>query len=50
MIRIIRLVGDNQLLGGNNSATGNFVFGFPIKDATVSIDGKTVVERGKLSF
>ncbi len=43
-------IGDNQLLGGNNSTTGNFGFGFPIKDATVSIDGKTVVERGKLAI
>jgi len=43
-------IGDNQLFGGDNSTTGNFGFGFPIKDATVSIDGKTVVERGKLSF
>jgi aminopeptidase len=43
-------VGDNQLLGGDNSTTGNFGFGFPIKNATVEIDGKTVVERGKLSL
>ena len=43
-------IGDNQLLGGSNITSGNFGFGFPIKDATVSIDGKTVVERGKLSF
>ena len=43
-------IGDNQLFGGNNKTTGNFGFGFPIKDATVSLDGKTVVERGKLTF
>jgi len=43
-------IGDNQLLGGNNSTTGNFGFGFPIKDATVWIDGKKVVEHGKLSL
>jgi len=43
-------IGDNQLIGGANTTSGNFGFGFPIKDATVSIDGKTVVERGKLSF
>jgi len=43
-------IGDNQLLGGDNSTTGNFGFGFPIKNATVEIDGKTVVERGKLSL
>ncbi len=43
-------IGDNQLFGGTNHTTGNFGFGFPIKDATVLIDGKTVVDRGKLSF
>src|SRR5436309_12968098 len=43
-------IGDNQLLGGGNITSGNFGFGFPIRDATVAIDGKTVVERGKLSF
>src|SRR2546425_914930 len=43
-------IGDNQLLGGNNSTTGNFGFGFPIKDATVWIDDKKVVEHGKLSL
>jgi aminopeptidase len=43
-------IGDNQLLGGNNKTTGNFGFGFPVKDATVSLDGKTVVDRGKLTF
>ena len=43
-------IGDNQLLGGNNSTTGNFGFGFPIKDATVWIDDKKVVEHGKLSI
>jgi len=43
-------IGDNQLLGGSNITSGNFGFGFPIRDATVAIDGKTVVERDKLSF
>jgi len=43
-------IGDNQLLGGNNSTTGNFGFGFPINDATVWIDDKKVVEHGKLVF
>src|SRR5439155_19226972 len=34
-------IGDNQLLGGGNITSGNFGFGFPIRDATVAIDGKT---------
>ena len=43
-------VGDNQLLGGNNKVKGGGGFGFPIVNATVTIDGKTVVKDGKLTF
>ena len=43
-------VGDNVLLGGNNKVMGGGGFGFPIVDATVTIDGKTVVQNGKLTF
>jgi leucyl aminopeptidase (aminopeptidase T) len=42
--------GDNQLLGGANQTVGNFGFAFPITNATVWIDGKKVVEAGKLLF
>jgi len=43
-------VGDNQLLGGANKVTGGGGFTFPIVNATVTIDGKTVVQDGKLTF
>ena len=43
-------VGDNQLLGGANKVTGGGGFAFPIVNATVTIDGKTVVQDGKLTF
>jgi leucyl aminopeptidase (aminopeptidase T) len=43
-------VGDNVLQGGNNKVKGNGGFNFPIVDATVTIDGKTVVKDGKLTF
>ena len=43
-------VGDNQLLGGANKVTGGGGFSFPIVNATVTIDGKTVVQDGKLTF
>jgi leucyl aminopeptidase (aminopeptidase T) len=43
-------VGDNQLLGGNNKVKGGGGFGFPIVNATVTIDGKTVVKDGKLTL
>jgi leucyl aminopeptidase (aminopeptidase T) len=41
-------VGDNQLLGGSNKVKGGGGFSFPIVNATVTIDGKTVVQDGKL--
>lgn len=41
-------IGDNQMLGGNNKVTGGGGFGFPIENATVTVDGKTVVQDGKL--
>ncbi len=40
--------GDNKLLGGNNSEPGGFTF--PIVNATVSVDGKVVVEKGQLKL
>ncbi len=39
-------VGDNRFLGGSNNNIGGF--GFPIMNATVMIDGKTVIRDGKL--
>ncbi len=41
-------VGDNQILGGNNKTQGGF--SFPIVNATVEIDGITVVKNGKLTL
>ena len=38
--------GDNQLLGGKNETTG--VFGFPVVNATVTVDGTVVVRDGAL--
>jgi len=43
-------VGDNLLQGGSNKVRGGGGFGFPIVDATVIIDGKTVVQNGKLTL
>lgn len=43
-------VGDNQLMDGNNKVQGGGGFGFPIVNATVTIDGKTVVLNGKLTL
>jgi len=43
-------VGANQLLGGSNEVQGRGGFGFPIVNATVTIDGKTVVQNGKLTL
>ena len=43
-------VGDDQLLGGSNKVQGGGSFGFPIVNATVTIDGKTVVQNGKLTL
>lgn len=40
--------GNNELLGGNNKEAGGF--SFPVTEATVQIDGKTVVRDGKLAF
>ncbi len=40
--------GENMLLGGNNKSPGGF--GFPIVQATVIVDGKTVVKDGALSL
>lgn len=50
--RRIRMVwinfGNNELLGGNNKEAGGFTF--PVTEATVEIDGKTVVKGGQLVF
>jgi aminopeptidase len=43
-------IGDNILLGGDNKVKGQGGFTFPIVNATVTIDGKTVVQDGKLAF
>jgi aminopeptidase len=43
-------IGDNQLLGGNNKVKGGGGFTFPIVNATVVIDDKTVVKDGKLTL
>ena len=42
--------GDNRLLGGANVTSENVGFSFPVTDATVWIDGKKVVDGGKLMF
>jgi leucyl aminopeptidase (aminopeptidase T) len=43
-------VGDNALQGGDNKVKGGGGFGFAIVNATVTIDGKTAVKDGKLTF
>jgi len=43
-------VGDNQLMAGRNKVEGQGGFSFPIVNATVEIDGKTVVKDGQLTF
>ena len=40
--------GDNQTLGGSIKTKGNLGFGFPILNATVTIDDQKVIENGKL--
>ena len=40
--------GNNELLGGNNRQPGSFTF--PVTNATVEIDGKTVIRDGQLAF
>jgi len=40
--------GNNELLGGNNVQPGGFTF--PVTNATVEIDGKTVIKDGQLVF
>lgn len=42
------LVGNNDYLGGNNKEPGGF--GFPITNATVTVDGKIVVKDGRLAL
>jgi aminopeptidase len=39
-------IGDNKLSGGNNTAPGGF--SFPIVRATVTVDGKPIVQDGRL--
>lgn len=43
-------VGDNQLLGGSNKVQGGGGFTFSIVNPTVTIDGKAVVQDGKLTL
>jgi aminopeptidase len=40
--------GNNQLLGGKNKSTDGF--GFQIINASVEVDGQTVVKDGRLTF
>ena len=40
-------VGDNRLMGGANDTVGGF--SFPILNATVEVNGKTVIKAGKLT-
>lgn len=42
--------GDNQLLGGSNRVTGGGAWTVSIVDATVTIDGKMVVQSGRLTL
>ena len=41
-------IGDNKMLGGANAPTGFGGWGWPITNATVTVDGKVVVKDGKL--
>ena len=43
-------MGDNSIFGGQNEAEGQFSYSFPLTDATVSIDGVVVVEKGALKL
>ena len=43
-------IGDNRIIGGSNKVEGYGAFNFPIVNATVTIDGKTVVRDGKLGL
>lgn len=43
-------MGDNSIFGGQNKAEGQFSYSFPLTDATVSIDGVVVVEKGALKL
>jgi aminopeptidase len=43
-------IGDNLLLGGDNKVEGGGGFSFPIVNATVTVDGKTIVRDGRLVF
>jgi aminopeptidase len=42
-------IGNNELYGGNNKDT-TAEFSFPIVNATVDVDGRTVIKDGKLMF
>ena len=39
-------IGNNELKGGKNQSVSGFTF--PIANATVDIDGKTIVRNGQL--
>jgi leucyl aminopeptidase (aminopeptidase T) len=41
-------IGENRLYGGGNNS--NAGYSFPITNATVTIDGKTIIKDGKLIF
>jgi leucyl aminopeptidase (aminopeptidase T) len=43
-------IGDNVLLGGDNKVQGGGGFTFPIVNATMTVDGKSIVRDGRLNF
>jgi leucyl aminopeptidase (aminopeptidase T) len=43
-------IGDNEIIGGSNRVEGGGGANFPIVNATVTVDGKTVVRDGKLEL
>lgn len=44
------VIGDNSIYGGKNKAEGQNATYFPLTDATVSVDGVVVVEKGQLKL
>lgn len=43
-------IGDNTFYGGKNKVSGNFSYAMAITNATVTIDGQVVVEKGKIKL
>ena len=44
------MFGSNYTLGGKNTVKGDASYWFPITNATVKIDGKTVIRDGILTL